>query len=403
MAPPTLLEMATRIAIQHRASITDFADMSYDLTKPILNRIEDPEQLHEIELNCPQIAQNDKEIWTTFLDRSMGPQWRRFAAEKDVHITRIDYDLYRQLHELQKREIADAEQRLRDQMQALDDKKKINRTQVSSKLLPAPNEIALARKNYTLFTDVPRPSTDSAAFSYDFEEIQDFHPGSKAVRNKRNSSAASNKRSKLDSARVFDLGKIQKKYNDAGLARRRALERAKLTQTERLRQSKAQLKEAPRDMIANSLPQASRLQYMSTHSSASQLSRRPLPQKSSQSNRVSIIPPRVSQRPMRTEQRTPRSNTDVTGKTSAGAGHVAQSASPPKNGSSVLSRAFSPPGPASSSSIALHPATPRAATPSVAAAQSPASPAAASSPAPRPAARRRPAPSIFMQPKRRKI
>jgi elongin-A len=55
--------MATRKVQQNIKSITDIADMPYEVAEGFLKSIEDPKQLRELEVQCPQIADADADIW----------------------------------------------------------------------------------------------------------------------------------------------------------------------------------------------------------------------------------------------------------------------------------------------------------------------------------------------------
>jgi hypothetical protein len=217
--------MATRTAIYHRASIFDVADMSYQLAKPILRRLDDPEQLHEVELNCPQIATEDAELWVAFLDRD-APDWRQKYPVKPT--TAINYRIFRKISNLRKKDEHAAEEALRQQFQALDQKKKMNETQITARPLPTPIEYANGRKvgfgsskRLTYSRSAPRPGL-------------------------ANNGIAAIRRKAAEAAHARRIQQTVRKPSDA----------------EVLRNAKAQIRHAPSSMVVDLLPQTSRAQYL---------------------------------------------------------------------------------------------------------------------------------------------
>jgi elongin-A len=225
MAPASLLDMATRTAISHRASIVDFADIPYKLAQPILRRFDDPGQLHEVELNSPQMAKEDAELWIAFLERDV-PGWRRIYPIKPT--TSINYKLFRKISALKKKDEHAAEEALRQQFQALDQKKKMNETQITARPLPTPIEYANGRKvgfgaskRLTYSRPIPRPGSTNNG-----------------------------------------IAAIRRKAAEAANARRMQQTVRKPSDAEVLRNARAQIRHAPSSMVVDLLPQTSRAQYL---------------------------------------------------------------------------------------------------------------------------------------------
>ncbi|KAF2211207.1 hypothetical protein CERZMDRAFT_85404 [Cercospora zeae-maydis SCOH1-5] len=63
--------MAIRCAQRNIESIDDLADMPFDMARPILKRVHNPQQLLEIEKNSPQLAEHTGEFWQAMIKRDM--------------------------------------------------------------------------------------------------------------------------------------------------------------------------------------------------------------------------------------------------------------------------------------------------------------------------------------------
>jgi elongin-A len=63
MGVPSLVDICTRKCIKHVTMIHDLGDLPYKLAKPILRKVENPDQLHAIELNSPQLEDDTPEYW----------------------------------------------------------------------------------------------------------------------------------------------------------------------------------------------------------------------------------------------------------------------------------------------------------------------------------------------------
>ncbi|KAK5158476.1 hypothetical protein LTS14_003495 [Recurvomyces mirabilis] len=80
MPAPSLQAVALRATMRNITNIYDIADMRYDLIKPALKKIKNPQQLREIETNSPAIADQTEELWRAFIARDI-PGWKEKIFE----------------------------------------------------------------------------------------------------------------------------------------------------------------------------------------------------------------------------------------------------------------------------------------------------------------------------------
>jgi elongin-A len=96
--------------------LTDVGDFEYWKIRPILQRVDSPEQLHQIELNSPQILGEDAELWRTFISKHI-PNWeKKNYVPKNHHKW---YEVYCKYKKEQQQEIARDEEILRNAMMGL--------------------------------------------------------------------------------------------------------------------------------------------------------------------------------------------------------------------------------------------------------------------------------------------
>ncbi|KAB8303532.1 hypothetical protein EYC80_004942 [Monilinia laxa] len=72
---PSLLSIAKKVCIRAARDLTDIGDLEYVQARDILKAVKKPEQLHQIEINSPQIKGEDAELWQAFIAREF-PTWR---------------------------------------------------------------------------------------------------------------------------------------------------------------------------------------------------------------------------------------------------------------------------------------------------------------------------------------
>ncbi|EHL02654.1 putative Elongin-A [Glarea lozoyensis 74030] len=129
LGAPKLIDSCTRACIKNIRSLTDIGDFEYRQIKNILDRIDSPEQLHQIEINSPQIRGEDAELWQKFIARDI-PNWKQknWAPKNPTKW----YEVYVKYKKDQAQEIARDEEILRNAMMGLKKHKAGNVSQIVS-------------------------------------------------------------------------------------------------------------------------------------------------------------------------------------------------------------------------------------------------------------------------------
>lgn len=135
MAPPSLLSMAQRSCIRNIAGLQDVGDVAYELIRPVLKRIDNPQQLRNIEIASPQIADADAELWRAFIARDI-PNWEEKIMEPKN--PRSWWKVYRKLIREERRAKEEQEEQLMATMMGLDKQKEANQAQIVHKVIPQP-------------------------------------------------------------------------------------------------------------------------------------------------------------------------------------------------------------------------------------------------------------------------
>ncbi|OCK81513.1 hypothetical protein K432DRAFT_381265 [Lepidopterella palustris CBS 459.81] len=116
MPVPTLFELAKHRIIQNIEMLTDVGDLPYEFLRPILLKVENPTQLREIEVNSPQIAGEDGEIWLRYIKRDF-QNW-----DKKPHQPKEPtswWKVYRFLKNEAEKEKKEQEDKLKESLRAL--------------------------------------------------------------------------------------------------------------------------------------------------------------------------------------------------------------------------------------------------------------------------------------------
>lgn len=132
MPAPSLLTMAQHAAIRNVGSITDFSDLPYHAVEPILRRIDNPQQLREVEVNCPHIAESSGPLWQEFIKRDVSNAEKKMLYPKDP---KSWWKVHKKMLKQEQAEKADAEEGLRRAMMGIQEAKGTNETKIVDKVI----------------------------------------------------------------------------------------------------------------------------------------------------------------------------------------------------------------------------------------------------------------------------
>ncbi|KAL1952732.1 hypothetical protein VTO42DRAFT_4303 [Malbranchea cinnamomea] len=118
MGAPSLKDIARRACVKMVKRIKDVGMAPYDLVRPILLKVENPEHLREIELNSPHLMDEDGELWFDFIKRDI-PFW----AEVDLP-EKPNYELYCSLRERAAIQLEEDAKRIQEAMIGLHKQKR---------------------------------------------------------------------------------------------------------------------------------------------------------------------------------------------------------------------------------------------------------------------------------------
>ncbi|KAF2676820.1 hypothetical protein K458DRAFT_424435 [Lentithecium fluviatile CBS 122367] len=123
----SLYDLAKARLIQNIHMLDDVGDLPYAFLAPVLRAVQNPDQLIELETNCPQLLGETSEIWLRFIKRDI-PSW-----DKKPHQPRDEKNwskVYRKLkRDAEKEEEAQAEA-LKQRMQAIQKDRKGHQTTI---------------------------------------------------------------------------------------------------------------------------------------------------------------------------------------------------------------------------------------------------------------------------------
>ncbi|KAH7400354.1 putative Elongin-A, partial [Cadophora sp. MPI-SDFR-AT-0126] len=134
MPAPSLVDSCTKACIKNIRSLIDVGSFEYWQIRTVLQRVESPEQLHQIELNSPQLLGEDAELWQSFISRHI-PNWR--TKNYRPKNPKKWYEVYCKYKKEQQEEIARDEEILRNSMMGLKAARETNVSKiVDLKMLP---------------------------------------------------------------------------------------------------------------------------------------------------------------------------------------------------------------------------------------------------------------------------
>ena len=137
MPVPTLLQMAQSTATKNINALQDVGDISYELVRPILKQVKDPQQLRHIEINSPHIGDHDAELWKAFIVRDISNWEEKIMEPKNP---RSWWKVYRKLLKEERRANDESEEQLKAQMLGLGKQKEANQAQIVHKVIPQTRE-----------------------------------------------------------------------------------------------------------------------------------------------------------------------------------------------------------------------------------------------------------------------
>ncbi|EME42505.1 hypothetical protein DOTSEDRAFT_73373 [Dothistroma septosporum NZE10] len=155
MPATSLLKMATASAIRLVGQIDDLGRVPYHLARPILLKIQNPQQLRDLELANPEIAESDAEIWKNFIARDISDWEEKIVQPKNPSNW---HKVYAKLYRAEQRKAEADEEALRKILQGETLKKATKETLFVAKVLPHKREI-----NTGMVDGVPKGSSWGAS------------------------------------------------------------------------------------------------------------------------------------------------------------------------------------------------------------------------------------------------
>ena len=135
MPASSLVFMTQRACLRNLPGITDVGDVPYDILRPILRKITNPQQLHDLETQSPHIADADAELWRAFIARDI-PAWQSKLVEPAN--PRSWWKVYKKLMKEEKRATEEVEERLSAAMGGLSKKREENQAKFVGKVIAQP-------------------------------------------------------------------------------------------------------------------------------------------------------------------------------------------------------------------------------------------------------------------------
>lgn len=153
MPAPSLSAMAQNAAIRNISSITDIAELPYHAVEPILRRIDNPQQLREVEVACPHIAESSGPLWQEFIKRDVSNGASKMMYPKDP---KNWWKVYRKMVKQEAADKEAAEEGLKQAMLGLREAKGAKETTYVPKVL------SMGQKKKTGFFDGVRHTGGSS-------------------------------------------------------------------------------------------------------------------------------------------------------------------------------------------------------------------------------------------------
>jgi elongin-A len=125
MPVASLFELARQRLIKNIDLLRDVGDLPYSFLQPVLRFVQSPDQLLELEANCPQLLGETGEIWLRFIKRDI-PNWE--TKPHEPRDPRNWSKVYRKLKKDAELEKEADKEALKQQMQALQKDRAQNKT-----------------------------------------------------------------------------------------------------------------------------------------------------------------------------------------------------------------------------------------------------------------------------------
>ena len=130
MPVESLADSALRACTKNIQRLFDIGECPYDLLRPALLKITSPEQLRQLELNCPQLVGRDGEIWLNLIKRDV-PGWE--SKPHEPRDPKNWWKVYRKLREEARNDMSQGAKKLQAAFANINVEKEQNLTQLKTR------------------------------------------------------------------------------------------------------------------------------------------------------------------------------------------------------------------------------------------------------------------------------
>ncbi|ERF73734.1 hypothetical protein EPUS_00988 [Endocarpon pusillum Z07020] len=126
----SLAFLAQKACIKSLKRIDDIGDCPYELIRPVLLKLENPDQLHQLEINCPHLVGRVDEIWLQLIKRDI-PDWQsKPHRPKDP---KNWWKVYKKLKEQTEKDREQGAEKLKAALDIINDEREQNLAKVLSR------------------------------------------------------------------------------------------------------------------------------------------------------------------------------------------------------------------------------------------------------------------------------
>ncbi|KAI9654361.1 MAG: hypothetical protein M1821_006677 [Bathelium mastoideum] len=154
MPAASLRETSLRLCLKNLDHLEDVGDISYNLIRPVLLKIENPTQLRRIETASPQLLGQDGELWLNFIKSDISRWQTRQLKPSDP--TKW-YELYTKLQQDVAAELQESEKKLQAALNKHQSKKEESRSTFIAKPLDPRRTTGLGSSRPWGVTDAAKP------------------------------------------------------------------------------------------------------------------------------------------------------------------------------------------------------------------------------------------------------